>query len=154
MFINLWRAPTAGLTPWSQAWPIFYYYKCLFFCFCYFRYLTFLSLKKKWRTLKTWIKMSASWKCSCEFWGIINQVLCSDVGLSSVNQQALMNRDHVHGRHKGKRQWAACSESGTSYKPAFLFKRIFLTFMTFPLVRLRHHRQKILRRIKSQFSLC
>lgn len=97
--------------------------------------------------------MSASWKCSCEFWGIINQVLCSDVGLSSVNQQALMNRDHVHGRHKGKGWWAACSELGTSYKPAFLLKRIFLTFMTFPLVRLRHHRLKTLRRIKSVFVM-
>ena len=96
--------------------------------------------------------MSASWKCSCEFWGIINQVLRSDVGLSSVNQQALMNRDRVRGRHKGKGRWAAYSELGTSYKPTFLFKRIFLTFMTFPLVRLRHHRLKTLRRIKSLFS--
>lgn len=30
--------------------------------------------------------MSASWSCSCEFWGALNHVLSSGAGLSSANQ--------------------------------------------------------------------
>lgn len=45
------------------------------FCFCYFRSLTSLSLKKKWRTLRPWIKMSASWSCSCKCPGVATQTV-------------------------------------------------------------------------------
>ena len=82
----------------------------------------------------------------------MNQFLPSGAGLSRVNQQAVRNQDHVHRRNKGKGQWAACTELGTSYKPTFLFKRRLLAFRTFPLVRLRHNRLKTMRRNKSLCS--
>ena len=113
--------------------------------FCYFRSLTFLSLKKKWRTLRPWIKMFALWRCSCEFRGPFIKyypvVLDRPIEITMVKPVGSVWVNYFYSRN--------FLHATVLFKRFLVLKKKISGIHDIPWLRLRHGRLNTLMSIKS-----